>query len=299
MIVDDGHQSSVDFKGHGLQRAFIIAVLNVWKDRLLLSQHAEARAAAKLVVIAIEEPELYLHPQQQRSLFQTLKEISNVKGHQVLVSSHSPFFIDMDNPLSTFCVSRDAGGEGTKVVQLDKHPFEGEGNAERKHRFQATQWLDPSRGEMFFAERVALIEGPTEKAVIPYVASRIGVYRPSVTIVDCGGKGNISLFVRILNAFKIPYVVIYDEDPIGDCSPAEKNYEHKVRMFRCNEEIKNLTIGNGEYRMMSPNFDDVVGVPKSQIEIKGKPLAVIDYIEQNGVPERVEELVRWIYTKVD
>lgn len=31
-------------------------------------------------------------------------------------------------------------------------------------------------------------------------------------MIDCGGKGNIPLFQKVLNHFSIPYLAVYDED---------------------------------------------------------------------------------------
>ena len=43
----------------------------------------------------LEEPELYLHPQAQRSLFDSLQELS--AENQVLLCTHSSSFINIDN----------------------------------------------------------------------------------------------------------------------------------------------------------------------------------------------------------
>jgi hypothetical protein len=69
-------------------------------------------------------------------------------------------------------------------------------------------------------------------------------------------------------------------------------------MFMCNQEISALATDNETLCMISPDFDNIVGVSKSQIRTKGKPLAVIDHLETRGVPMDVETLVRRLYASV-
>ena len=38
------------------------------------------------------------------------------------------------------------------------------------------------------------------------------IFKYGYTIIDCGSKGNIPLYIRLLNKFSIPYVVVYDKD---------------------------------------------------------------------------------------
>jgi predicted ATP-dependent endonuclease of OLD family len=47
-----------------------------------------------------------------------------------------------------------------------------------------------------------LVEGLTEKLVLPFVFSALGydVDREAISIVECGGKPNIPLFARICRA---------------------------------------------------------------------------------------------------
>ncbi|MFX8485533.1 ATP-dependent endonuclease, partial [Acinetobacter baumannii] len=58
------------------------------------------------------------------------------------------------------------------------------------------------------------VEGETEKVVFPYLANKLGVFDPDISIIDCGSKHNLSLYIAIANVFEIPYLVIHDEDPL-------------------------------------------------------------------------------------
>ena len=57
-----------------------------------------------------------------------------------------------------------------------------------------------------------LLEGATEKTVFPLLAKELGVFRYEYTLIDCGSKDNIPLYVKLMNKFSIPYVAVYDRD---------------------------------------------------------------------------------------
>jgi putative ATP-dependent endonuclease of the OLD family len=86
--------------------------------------------------------------------------------------------------------------------------------------------FDAARSELFLARAVLLVEGLTEKLVLPFVFSALGydVDREAISIVECGGKPNIPLFARICRAAGIPFVVVHDSDrrASGKLVPAER-----------------------------------------------------------------------------
>jgi len=48
---------------------------------------------------AIEEPELFLHPQYQKMMLNYLQRIAEDEGHQVILNTHSPHFIEFNSML--------------------------------------------------------------------------------------------------------------------------------------------------------------------------------------------------------
>ena len=84
--VDDGVPTDIVRKGHGLQRALIFALIKSWasvsKEIKSKSEAIEddksKRKASESNYFIFEEPELYLHPQEQRELFYSLKELSEL-----------------------------------------------------------------------------------------------------------------------------------------------------------------------------------------------------------------------------
>lgn len=108
------------------------------------------------------------------------------------------------------------------------------------HGLLAQSW----RGEMFFAKKTIFVEGETEKSIFLSLAQKLGCYNSDISIVDCGSKHNLPLYIAIANAFSLSYHVLHDEDPLPDPIPEEWNDDkqrEKRRTFELNQEISNLT----------------------------------------------------------
>lgn len=127
LLNDDGFEGPVDHKGHGLQRAFILTLLQHLAKATSadVARQAISPPTAPLdavatdasepqqggqpdaytipgLVLAIEEPELYQHPTKQRHFAKVLSQLSagelpGVARHtQVLFATHSSLFVSMD-----------------------------------------------------------------------------------------------------------------------------------------------------------------------------------------------------------
>ncbi|MBE3584145.1 MAG: ATP-dependent endonuclease [Limnochordaceae bacterium] len=303
--LDDGLKTPAEKKGHGLQRAVIFALVRAWAKALRSTSEPEAmrpRQASESAFFAIEEPELFLHPHAQRQLFASLAEIAESRDHQVFIATHSTHFIDLERYRRIVIVTKPSAQDGTQVRQCTRELFAGDGAADRKHRFSMASWINPDRGELFFARKVILTEGETEKAVFPFLAQKLGCFDANVTVIDCGSKHNLPLYIEMLNAFRIQYCVVHDEDPlpnpIPDDWPSEKR-DAKQRTFKLNEAIRSAIDAKlGSVEVLSPDFEGVSGVPKHPAERKGKPLAALDYfasLEPNQIPDRLVQAVRNAY----
>ncbi|MCR9243309.1 MAG: ATP-dependent endonuclease [Rhodobiaceae bacterium] len=306
--LDDGVRTTADRKGHGLQRAMMFALLRSWAAALQLERQAKntgevrARRQSDSVIFAMEEPELFLHPHAQRRLSASLREISGTPEHQVFICTHSTNFIDLEYYKEVVIINKTDPVKGSEVRQCTEDLFEGGGIADKRKQFHMAQWINPDRGEMFFARRVVFVEGETEKVVIPYVAQRMGVLDPDVSIVDCGSKHNLPLYVTIAKAFSLPYLVVHDEDPLPEPIPeawTQDTINSKRQTFALNETIASMVEGGlGEVVMMSADFETASGVSKSQGKKKGKPLAALDYFEElqvNDISEPVQALIQATY----
>ena len=301
--LDDGLKTLAKRKGHGLQRAVIFGLMKAWAEVMRRPDVADgsitARRASESVIFAIEEPELFLHPHAQRALDKALRVLSKDTNSQVIVSSHSTHFVDLDDYRGIALIRKESVEKGTISVQCIDDLFEGEDD--RKRRFHMATWVNPDRGEMLFARRVAFVEGETEKTVFPFLSKKMGCHSEDVSIIDCGSKNNIPLYVDIAKAFHLNYVVVHDEDPLPNPIPGHWNNDKKQakqKTFNLNTEIKELVAETGSVAVLQPDFEGSGKVSKNQGNKKGKALAALDHfgsVAADDIPQQLADAIQLVY----
>jgi len=156
-------------------------------------------------------------------------------------------------------------------------------------------WINPDRGEIFFARRVVFVEGQTEKALLPFLAKQLGCFDSDVSFIDCGGKSNLPLYVSLAKAFNLEYLVVHDEDPVSPTLVGDKK-DAAERTFALNEALRAVVEPPlGTIEILRPEFETVAEIPKAQTEKKGKPLAALDHYSEKpsiNIPDRLKEVVK-------
>jgi len=299
ITLDDGIPTGPSEKGHGLQRYLIFALMRVWAAearRVQTEENREVRESSH--IFAFEEPELFLHPQMCRATYESLKQIS--RTDQILICTHSPHFVDMEDYRSIVVVRKPNLEIGTQVQCVRREFFQGE----RKRQFNMVRFFNPDRNELFFARKVILVEGPTEKSTLPLIARYIDCFDHRVSIVDCGSKFNLTLYMEVLNAFRIPYLVIYDEDPVDpEFKPGGAKYDpdkfrEAKQAFEENQRIEDVADSTiGKVQQIQGRFEKLLGISKAQADKLGKPFAAVEHYAQEGVEisKDVKDLVRTVY----
>lgn len=202
------------------------------------------RAQVSGLVLLIEEPELFLRPQTQRYLYRQLRALASA-GNQIVYSTHAPAFLNVAR-LEELVLVRHDPGRGTQIRQ--PQPLEAD------EAFRVVSEFDAERSELFLARSAILVEGRTEKLVLPSVFQALGhdVDRDQVTIVECGGKSNIPVFARICQACEIPFVVVHDRD----ADPGKEPIPAEVALNALIAEVA----GPGRTIVLEPDFEAVAGL---------------------------------------
>jgi hypothetical protein len=195
-------------------------------------------------LLLIEEPELYLRPQAQRYLCRLLREFS-LTGNQAIYSTHSPAFLNVARLNELVFVER-VPRAGTRALQAEP--------VSPDDAFRVMTEFDAARSELFLASAAVLVEGLTEKLVLPFVFAALGydADREKISIVECGGKPNLPLFTRICRATGVPFVVMHDSDrrPSGRLVAAESALNSLIAD----------TAGEDRVIVLDPDFEAVAGL---------------------------------------
>ena len=163
---------------------------------------------------------------------------------------------------------------GTRAVQPD--PVSADDD------FRVMTEFDAARSELFLARAAVLVEGLTEKLVLPFVFAALGhdVDREAISIVECGGKPNLVLFARICRTAGIPFVVVHDSDrrASGKLAAAERTLNALIAK----------TAGKERTVVLDPDFEAVAGLAGH----KRKPERAWREFANRPAAEMPEELVR-------
>ena len=149
-------------------------------------------------ILCLEEPEAHLHPAMQYKLFKFLRDLDkeNKLNQQIFVTTHSSN-ISAVAGLDNMYMLDYSRGENTDCRQqsLEEH-FANKYEA-KKH---LTKFLDVTRSDMLFADKIILVEGIAEKLLLPQFMKNCGCsYEDShISIVEIGGK-HFEHFIELFN----------------------------------------------------------------------------------------------------
>ncbi|MGL5761042.1 MAG: ATP-dependent nuclease, partial [Cetobacterium sp.] len=193
-----------NFLSQSLQRKVLFSFFkNILDDIEYYRNNLNGRLENLFLIF--EEPELHLSPQRSREMYSLLIKLSEI-GVQIVMETHSSYFVGLKQ-YKSICLIKKIKND-IKVYQYTGKLL----NGDEIKNFNMNYWINPDRGEMFFAKKVILVEGQTDKIALSYLAKKLGIYNYNYSIVECGSKSIIPQFIKILNAYKIPYVAVYDKD---------------------------------------------------------------------------------------
>lgn len=219
--------------GSGMRNMIVLALFRAY-----------ANVLKRDAIIAIEEPEIYLHPHAQRSLASVFEELAD-GGSQVFYSTHSASFVDVARSDRIVIVERCLDDEDevcTRVkttsapellaIRQRLHPDMPMSEQSIAERYRML--CEPEHADAFFARAVVVVEGPTEAAALPVFANALGIDLDGmgITIVPARGKNNLDAFFQLYKAHGIPAYLVMDSDthPEADRSDRKAN-KVLTRMF--------------------------------------------------------------------
>ncbi|MFQ5500259.1 MAG: ATP-dependent endonuclease [Candidatus Zixiibacteriota bacterium] len=267
--------------GEGVQNALVLAILQAFEAR-----------RKQGAILLIEEPEMFLHPQKQRSLYKTLRAIG--KTNQIIYTTHSPHFVSVPDYNEVLIVRK--SGNDTYVITSDLP-------TDKNRREKLRKELDPERNELFFATRLLLVEGDTEKLAFPEYATRLGldVDRAGATVVEVGGKKSLLEFTKIAQSFEIPTGIVYDKDSsdFGN-NDDEQAYNNELDALAQNGDNTHTWQFDKDYETeLQAALGDEMWQKKCQqyadVTRKSKPIRarMIASDAETPIPEKVNDILLW------
>lgn len=248
-LIEGDYETAVDRTGHGLQRAFILTMLQQLSSVQSTpheSVDGEQITERPSLMLAIEEPELYQHPSRQRHLAKTLARLTNgrtagvAQRTQVICATHSPLFVSIERIDALRLLRREPIGEGlpkatrvisTTIDRLAEIVWHADGEPSPKYTAATllprmktimTPWLN----EGFFADVVVLVEGEDDRAALLGTANVLGVDFDGMgfAVLPCGGKTCLDRPFAIFSDLGIPTYLIWDGDKLDKTAKSTDNH---------------------------------------------------------------------------
>ncbi len=186
----------------------------------MLVKLTEVRKGRDFKILCLEEPEAHLHPAMQYKLFKYLKNLDkkNELNQQIFVTTHSSNISAVAGIDNMFMISYERGEEYSDCYQQSlKEQFKDKDDKTDKAdaKLHLTKFLDVTRSDMLFADKVILVEGIAEKLLMPLFmdACDCSYEDEHISIVEIGGK-HFEHFVELFNgnAVKKDVLCITDKD---------------------------------------------------------------------------------------
>jgi predicted ATP-dependent endonuclease of OLD family len=284
-LVEDDFEGEISNKGHGLQRALILTLLqhlavtephssSTNNDETSTNENEQDvtpdESTGPDLIIAIEEPELYLHPSRCRYMAEILQQLTSEQGmglgakNQVIFTTHSPYFINLDwfdrirlvrkvspSP-SVVCQSRVSCFtlEQAKNRIAEACCRSSEEFTRDSFKAHTSPVLNTIVNEGFFADVVLLVEGASDVGIFWKLQEIMDTKwaKQGISVIPAGGTNNLDRPYVIFRGLGIPCYVIWDGD------------SHLIGTKNENQTIER----NQRYlRMLGADVDDF---PESQVQ---------------------------------
>lgn len=211
---------------YGLGTRNIILILLQLREFFKLYLAMEPRPSVHLVFI--EEPEVHLHPQMQEVFIRKIGDIAAAFNEetgeswpvQFVVSTHSSHVANEAHfeTIRYFLASSDKDGNiSTKVKDLRK----GLADKPEPDRTFLHQYMTLTRCDLFFADKAVLIEGTTERLLLPRIIRMLDkdlaegkkLGSQYLSVVEVGGA-YAHIFFDLVEFLELRTLVITDLDTV-------------------------------------------------------------------------------------
>ncbi|SHE78476.1 AAA family ATPase [Chryseobacterium takakiae] len=197
---------------------FMVLELTSFIERF---KNSSEEKKSEFLTILIEEPEAHMHPQMQQVFIkQITKKINDAKLNgiyiQLIITTHSSHIIaeagiDLNKGFDRIRYFNKINGN---LEVNDFNNFKHKKSDTETFRF-LKQYLNLHKCDIFFADKVIMVEGITEKMLLPIMINKVApdLNKHYISILEVGGAYTHK-FKELLNFIKVKTLVITDIDSV-------------------------------------------------------------------------------------
>lgn len=212
-----------------------------------LKAHEKKKPIPGTSLIFIEEPEAHLHPQMQSVFIRSITEYIQSKtwNAQLVITTHSSHIIAESGfrgiryikvgSQATLTGAQATNESYTSLQIKDLTEFKKglERNSEDDTLRFLEQYMELRRCDMFFADKIILVEGTTERLLLPKMIERVDSLMGNTTsplahsyisLIEVGGAYAIK-FRELLAFLEVPTLIITDIDSVDPSEDKPKKCE--------------------------------------------------------------------------
>lgn len=257
-LIDKDMNYNLPLENNGLGYNNLIQIYNILQFKI----------ADDYNILLIEEPEAHLHPAMQYQLFKYLQNLEDLQDekikNQIIITTHSPNISASSNidDIISLHYYREKTNCNVNAENL-KMKFISDDNEQQKclndDKKHLAKFLDVTRSDMLFTQKVILVEGLAEKLLLPFFAQKEGfnLVNEHISVVEVGGI-NFRPFLNLFKETNNKILCIRDCDT--DYLYNYKKYQDMPsilrRYYRASGNINIVTQKNGGYTFESELFID-------------------------------------------
>jgi putative ATP-dependent endonuclease of the OLD family len=222
--------------------SLLLAKMQVNSDGSYLGSNAKV-----FPILAIEEPEAHLHPAMQYKFLKFLRENKDVqrKVRQIFVTTHSTQITSAVSLDEIICLHY----ENSNLAVAYPGKVFPDDNIGKKAKAYVQRFLDATKSDMLFAQKVILVEGLAEQLLLSTLAKYIGkpLENDHITVINVGGR-YFDYFLYLFdstnpNTLPKKIVCLTDRDPerkkipgskYTKCYPFEYNQDSNQYLYQDN-----------------------------------------------------------------
>lgn len=292
---EGGYYSSIEHQGSGARRTLLWATLKYLSE-------SQDKKGSRPHVLLLDEPEICLHPSAIREARKVLYELPVSGNWQVMITSHSPIFIDLSRDNTTIIrVFRDNDSE-VKSTTLYR-PERAKLDEDDKKNLKLMNICDPYVHEFFFGGRQVIVEGDTEYTAFSMIKEMYPDEYSDVQIIRARGKGIIPSIAKVLKQFSKSFFILHDSDTEltanGNKNPAWGmnntiarlvEADGKVNLVACKTCFETALFGE-EVKTEKP-YNALIRI-KNEVDARNRVKSLLDYLVEVEGATLPDNCIHW------